>query len=440
MSKHNDTSEESNRKRRRAAQEECESNRATLVESVVAQRDEPPLLSLLERMNSSSLTGPAAALQHHLLSSLLIPPAASTTVPVPAASLPVQGLIGELLRQASMPSTNPLGNTLPLNDRASLDWLQSLIPPTVLAPPLAFREPQLPAAPAPQLSNTVISQLCSILAALQAPTAPPVFQAPPTPRPLDPMSTEVTQAALLILLPLLQSASTTASPPQPPPAPPPVQGLLSNPVLLQEALALVLRSNPTTSLPEVTVSDVDPSASQLSLHPNRMVAQRGSSSVSSLSETALPASSRSMPLSLPSDSMVLSEYQVLLREQIELFEATPDDTRPHDQGRKRQVVVGQVGIRCRFCQDVVRAARSRGAVYFPVRLENLYQAGQNMGSNHFCRTCPRIPQDLKKRMIQLALESSRSSTSGSGKKYWSDGVKALGVTEHENGGLRFADH
>ncbi len=437
MSRHNETSEESNKKRRRAAQEESEINRAALVEPVVAQRDNPPLLSVLERMNNSSIPAarPAAALHHPLLSSLSSPPTTSTTVAAPAASLPVHGLIGELLRQASVPSTNPLGSTHSFNDRASLDWLQSLISPTVPAPHLAFAEPQQPDA-APQLSNTNISQLCSILAALQAPTAPPVFQAPPTPRP---MSAEATQAALLVLLPLLQSA--TASPPPPPsPAPPPLQGLLSNPALLQEALALVLRSNATTSVPAVTVSEVDPTTSQLGLPPNRMVAQRASSSVSSLSETALPASSRSMPLALPSDSMVLSEYQVLLREQIELFEATPDDTRPHDQGRKRQVVVGQVGIRCRFCQDVVRAARSRGAVYFPVRLENLYQAGQNMGSNHFCRTCPRIPEDLKEKMIQLAHESSRSSTSGSGKKYWSDGVKALGVTEHENGGLRFADH
>ncbi|GAX11616.1 hypothetical protein FisN_1Lh018 [Fistulifera solaris] len=439
MSKHNDTSEESNKKRRRAAHEESESNRATLVESVVAQRHEPPFLSLLERMNNSSLpvAGPAATLHHPLLASL-VNPNTSTTVAAPAALLSVQELIGELVRQASVPSINPPGNTFSLNDMASLDRLQSLISPIVPAPPLAFTEPQLPAAPVPQFSNTNISQLCSILAALQAPTAPPVFQPPPTPRPLDSMSAEATQAALLVLLPLLQSA--TASSPLPPPAPPPPQGLVSNPALLQEALALVLRSNATTSLPAVTVADVDPSASQLGLPPNRMVAQRASSSVSSLSETALPASSRSMPLALRSDSIVLSEYQVLLREQIELFEATADDTRPHDQGRKRQVVVGQVGIRCRFCQDVVRAARSRGAVYFPVRLENLYQAGQNMGSNHFCRTCPRIPQELKDKMIQLAHESSRSSTSGSGKKYWSDGVKALGVTEHENGGLRFADH
>lgn len=65
-------------------------------------------------------------------------------------------------------------------------------------------------------------------------------------------------------------------------------------------------------------------------------------------------------------------------------------------------------------------------------------AGQNMGSNHFCRTCPRIPREVKDKMLQLAQDSSRSSTSGSGKKYWSDGIKALGVVELESGGLRFA--
>ena len=426
MSDNNDySSEQSKKKRRRAAQEESERNRGTILESIVAGRQEAPLLSVLERMNGMnghSLTDHPASTGHR---SLLSPPlnssTAATPVPLTASTLQAQTLIAELIRQSSASISNPLGNAS-----------QSLIP-----------QPQPPVAPAPQLSATNMNQLSSILAALQAPTAPGFQSLPVPPRPpppVAPSSAEATHAALLVLLPLLQSVTAPPPPPPPPPpAPPPLQSLLANPQLLQGALELMLRYNPSPSLPLVTAPVVDPSASQMGA-PTRLMTQRASSSsVSSLSQAPNPAL-KNMLLSLPSDSMVLSEYQVLLREQIELFEATPDDTRPHDQGRKRQVVVGQVGIRCRFCQDVVRAARSRGAVYFPVRLENLYQAGQNMGSNHFCRTCPRIPPELKEKMVQLALESSRSSTSGSGKKYWSDGVKALGVVEHENGGLRFADH
>jgi hypothetical protein len=50
----------------------------------------------------------------------------------------------------------------------------------------------------------------------------------------------------------------------------------------------------------------------------------------------------------------------------------------------------QVGIRCVHC--ACASHRSRGSVYYPIRLDSLYQAVQNMANNHFLSgACPNAP-------------------------------------------------
>ena len=83
-------------------------------------------------------------------------------------------------------------------------------------------------------------------------------------------------------------------------------------------------------------------------------------------------------MTLPSDEDNLSEYQCLIRSQIELFAAQVRDIECNAQGRNKPIVVGQVGIRCKACASIPPGRRPRGAVYFPAKLPGLYQAAQNM--------------------------------------------------------------
>lgn len=73
------------------------------------------------------------------------------------------------------------------------------------------------------------------------------------------------------------------------------------------------------------------------------------------------------------DDESLSEYQCLVRKQIEIFEAMKDDVDSNAQGRNRPIVLGQVGIRCRHCTMLPPKHRARGAVYYPAKLQGLYQ-------------------------------------------------------------------
>jgi hypothetical protein len=74
-------------------------------------------------------------------------------------------------------------------------------------------------------------------------------------------------------------------------------------------------------------------------------------------------------LALSCDDEQLSEYQIYVRKQLEIFEALQEDVESNTQGRKKQVVLGQVGIRCRHCAGFPLRQRGRGAVYYPTKLQ-----------------------------------------------------------------------
>ena len=133
------------------------------------------------------------------------------------------------------------------------------------------------------------------------------------------------------------------------------------------------------------------------------------------------------------DDDSLSEYQCLVRKQIELFEARREDVDSNAQGRNRPIVMGQVGIRCRHCTMLPPKHRARGAIYYPAKLYGLYQAAQNMASSHLCEHCQHVPVEARAELLKLR---DRKSSAGGGKKYWADGVRILGVFEDEDG-LRY---
>lgn len=133
------------------------------------------------------------------------------------------------------------------------------------------------------------------------------------------------------------------------------------------------------------------------------------------------------------DADSLSEYQCLVRRNIELFEAVRDDVESNAQGRNRPIIMGQVGIRCRHCTMLPPKHRARGAIYYPTKLHGLYQAAQNMASSHLCEHCQHVPQQLRSELLKL---KDRKSSAGGGKKYWADGIRILGVFE-DGDGLRF---
>jgi hypothetical protein len=138
-------------------------------------------------------------------------------------------------------------------------------------------------------------------------------------------------------------------------------------------------------------------------------------------------------LYLTCDNESLSEYQCLVRKQIEVFEAEIVDVESNAQGRNRPIVLGQVGIRCRHCNMLPPRYRSRGAVYYPAKLQGIYQAAQNIASAHLGGHCQHVPDDVR---TNLPILRERKSSAGGGRRYWADSARVLGVYE-DHDGLRF---
>jgi hypothetical protein len=144
---------------------------------------------------------------------------------------------------------------------------------------------------------------------------------------------------------------------------------------------------------------------------------------------------RTMSLYMACDEDRLSEYQCLARKQIEVFSATYSDLKMTVQGRNRQVLPGQVGIRCRFCSHIPVKKQARASVYYPSKLDCIYQAAQNMASVHLAKYCSFVPEDIRSELQRHMKD--RKSSAGGGKEYWAVSARSLGIEECD-GRLRFA--
>ena len=132
-----------------------------------------------------------------------------------------------------------------------------------------------------------------------------------------------------------------------------------------------------------------------------------------------------------SDETKLSPYQILLRQQIEVFCASEDDVTSHARGRNKPITLRQVGIRCRHCSRTTWNRREKGSAYFPQSLQGIYQAAQNMGASHFNDPiCSQMPAALQ---VQFAVAIARKSSVGSGKHYWAESARKFGLVDTDRG-------
>ena len=135
-------------------------------------------------------------------------------------------------------------------------------------------------------------------------------------------------------------------------------------------------------------------------------------------------------LFIESDTKVMSEYQCLIRQQIEAFTADQDDVQFHISKMSKAINVGRVGIRCRHCAALPQYYRAKGAVYYPKDLNSLYQFGQNLVKNHLLAFCKTLPDDIKAKMETLRHERRRGK---GGREHWASSAKQLGIDEDDTG-------
>ena len=147
---------------------------------------------------------------------------------------------------------------------------------------------------------------------------------------------------------------------------------------------------------------------------------------------------RKLLLATKEDKHWLSDLVCLIRENIEVFAATPEDVaaRSRRGGIKKPIDCGRVGIRCIHCAHLPHEHKAKGAVSYPNSIRIVHQAVRNWQRYHF-DACSKIPASVKK--AYTALKSTRSHSGNASLKYWIDSTKRLGLIDtNADDGIRFA--
>uniref|UniRef100_A0A7S4JZ10 Uncharacterized protein n=1 Tax=Odontella aurita TaxID=265563 RepID=A0A7S4JZ10_9STRA len=207
------------------------------------------------------------------------------------------------------------------------------------------------------------------------------------------------------------------------------------------------------------------------------------------------------PLSSPDDATYLSPLMRVVRSQLEVFEASPDDTRVRSYKKlfpaSRAIRPRQIGLRCVHCarwkdgrrngavatacdgrgrekeeeedepatttaaaaaaadpsrgKSAERTHGVRGKSYFPRTLRLVYQSVRNFQRFHM-EGCPHMPRDVKEEFMKLkenktarskmdggGLDRECVGARGQGNVYWEMRLKAMGLedSEHLEDGIRY---
>jgi hypothetical protein len=124
----------------------------------------------------------------------------------------------------------------------------------------------------------------------------------------------------------------------------------------------------------------------------------------------------------PEDPFTLSKFQVLLRENIEVFQATHEEERLHVRGRNVEIYLNQVGIRCIHCKHLPMVRRKKGFMYFPSNTLRIYQAAQNMATWHMLSgLCEEMPGEVQEQFQTLG--TTKAVAGKAGRVYWAQSAE-----------------
>lgn len=77
-------------------------------------------------------------------------------------------------------------------------------------------------------------------------------------------------------------------------------------------------------------------------------------------------------------------------------------------GRNNVLELGKVGLRCRHWAHLPIYKRQKGAVYFPFKIQGIYQATQNMWTIHLqSGVCSELPEAVSQEFARILADQRR---------------------------------
>eukprot|EP00557_Chaetoceros_sp_GSL56_P001211 CAMPEP_0176490626 /NCGR_PEP_ID=MMETSP0200_2-20121128/7974_1 /TAXON_ID=947934 /ORGANISM="Chaetoceros sp., Strain GSL56" /LENGTH=792 /DNA_ID=CAMNT_0017887951 /DNA_START=648 /DNA_END=3026 /DNA_ORIENTATION=+ len=147
-------------------------------------------------------------------------------------------------------------------------------------------------------------------------------------------------------------------------------------------------------------------------------------------------------LATPSDAQYLNPVHCFVRKNVEVFIANEKDVAAPAPGRKKPIMLGQVGIRCIHCQNLPPKYRVKRAICYPPTIASLYHAVSNMKFDHYGACKGLTPQerqsfsDLKaasSRKIGAGGNTSHRNSASLARYYQQSARSELGLYDTEHG-------
>ncbi|CAB9504415.1 expressed unknown protein [Seminavis robusta] len=148
------------------------------------------------------------------------------------------------------------------------------------------------------------------------------------------------------------------------------------------------------------------------------------------------------------DKHYLAPIHCFVRRHVEVFAANEQDLAAPAPGRKKPIVLGQVGLRCMYCARLPIKDRVKRAICFPPSVGGVYHAVSNMKFDHF-KQCKGMPKEAREEFQQLvsspnSSEGKRSRVdsaprprvSNSTAQYYHDSALRMGLCDTSEG-IRF---
>lgn len=174
--------------------------------------------------------------------------------------------------------------------------------------------------------------------------------------------------------------------------------------------------------------------------------------VQKLPQVTITGSRQGSILASEMDQNYLTPIHCFVRRHVEVFSANEQDLAAPAPGRKKPIVLGQVGLRCVHCASLPVKQRVKRAICFPPSVSGVYHAVSNMKCDHF-KLCKGIPQEARAEFQQISTTSqssssstgvkrgrgypkSRPSVSNSTAQYYHDSALRMGLCDTEEG-MRF---
>jgi hypothetical protein len=144
-----------------------------------------------------------------------------------------------------------------------------------------------------------------------------------------------------------------------------------------------------------------------------------------------PSPSSRVLLAIPEDKDWLSEKDIFIRKQLEVFCATEEDVAAARADLKYPVSVGQVGIRCIHCALAHGSDAVGHAIAYPFTISGIHESVREIHRLHL-DTCKNLPAAQKVKLQNLGASSLSSVL----RRYYVLGAKALGLRDTKSAGIR----